>query len=527
MVETNENKLPVGIQSFEKIRKGGYLYVDKTDIIWQLANRDKTYNYLSRPRRFGKSVLVDTLEAYFLGKKELFEGLKIMELETEWVKRPVIRLDMSCAGAEPDTLRSYLDITFDRLEKEYGITPKPTAQLADRFNAIIQTACTQTGHQVAILIDEYDSPLQHSWKTPHHEACTAIYREVFAILKANDKYEKFVFITGITKFTQISLFSVLNNLSNISFEPEYAAICGITKEEVLLDFKPEINKLAEYEGWTYDEAVAQLTAYYDGYHFSRRNMVDVFNPFSLINALADSDLKNYWASSGATSLLPKFVDDMELKLGNFDPCTILRQTIETSDVTGGGAELFLYQSGYLTIKDYQMGVYILGFPNYEVRQALYETVLPALTLRGSGDVQSTQSGLFLALQLGNLPEAMKCLKALIADVPYSNKKLASMDMEERYRLILSTIFNAIGCQVEVEKMIATGRIDMVVGTTNFIYVLELKLTNNGGIDTATEQMRAKQYAEPFKADRRKVTALAIELDDMGKGLVDWKEVTSF
>ena len=524
MVETNDRRLPVGIQSFEKIRKDGYLYVDKTDIIWQLANRNKTYNYLSRPRRFGKSVLVDTLEAYFMGKKELFEGLKIMQLETEWVKRPVIRLDMSRAGAEPETLRSYLDITFDRLEKEYGITPKPTAQLADRFNAIIVGSYEQTGQQVAILIDEYDSPLQHSWKTPHHEACTSIYREVFAILKADDKYEKFVFITGITKFTQISLFSVLNNLSNISFEPEYAAICGITKEEVLRDFKPEINKLAEYENWTFDEAVAKLTAYYDGYHFSRRNMVDVFNPFSLINALADSDLKNYWASSGATSLLPKFVDDMELKLGNFDPCTILRQTIETSDVTGGGAELFLYQSGYLTIKDYQMGVYILGFPNSEVRQALYETVLPALTLRSNGDIQSTQSGLFLALQLGNLPEAMKCLKALIADVPYSNKKLASMDMEERYRLIMSIIFNAIGCRVEVEKMIATGRIDMEEETTNFIYVLALKLSNNGGVDAAEEQMKAKQYAEPFKADKRKVIALAIELDDMGKGLVDWKEV---
>ena len=524
MIETNDRRLPVGIQSFEKIRKDGYLYVDKTDIIWQLANRGKKYNYLSRPRRFGKSVLVDTLEAYFMGKKELFEGLKIMQMETEWVKRPVIRLDMSRAGAEPATLRSYLDITFGRLEEEYGITPKPTAQLADRFNAIIVGAYEQTGQQVAILIDEYDSPLQHSWKTPQHEACTAIYREVFAILKADDKYEKFVFITGITKFTQISLFSVLNNLSNISFEPEYAAICGITKEEVLRDFKPEINKLAECEDWTFDEAVAQLTAYYDGYHFCRRNMVDVFNPFSLINALADSDLKNYWASSGATSLLPKFVDDMELKLGNFDPCTILRQTIETSDVTGGGAELFLYQSGYLTIKDYQMGVYILGFPNSEVRQALYETVLPALTLRSNGDIQSTQSGLFLALQLGNLPEAMKCLKALIADVPYSNKKLASMDMEERYRLIMSTIFNAIGCRVEVEKMIATGRIDMVVEVTNFIYVLELKLSNNGGVDAAEEQMKAKQYAEPFKADKRKVIALAIELDDMGKGLVDWKEV---
>ena len=366
--------------------------------------------------------------------------------------------------------------------------------------------------------------MQHSWRTPHHEACTNIYREVFAILKADDKYEKFVFITGITKFTQISLFSVLNNLSNISFEPEYAAICGITKEEMLRDFKPEIGKLAAYEDWTYDEAVAQLSAYYDGYHFSRRNMVDVFNPFSLINALADSDLKNYWASSGATTLLPKFVDDMELRLGQFDPCPILRQIIETSDVTGGGAELFLYQSGYLTIKDYQMGVYILGFPNQEVRQALYETVLPALTLRSNSNIQSVQSGLLLALQLGNLPEAMKCLKALVADVPYSNKKLASMDMEERYRLILSTIFNAIGCRVEVEKMIATGRIDMVVETIHIIYVLELKLSNNGGIDAAAEQIRSRQYAEPFKADKRRVVALAIELDDKGKGLIDWKEV---
>ena len=524
MVEINDRRLPVGIQSFEEIRKQGCLYVDKTDIIWQLVNRGKKYNYLSRPRRFGKSVLVDTLETYFMGKKELFEGLKIMQLETEWVKRPVIRLDMSQAGAEPESVRSYLDDVFNTLETEYRIVVRQDSSLAVRFKNIIETTYNKTGLQVAILIDEYDSPLQHSWKTPHHEACTAIYREVFAVLKSQDKYEKFVFITGITKFTQISLFSVLNNLSNISFEPEYAAVCGITKEEVLRDFEPEINKLAEYEDWTFDEAVAKLTAYYDGYHFSRRNMVDVFNPFSLINALADSDLKNYWASSGATSLLPKFVDDMELKLGNFDPCTILRQTIETSDVTGGGAELFLYQSGYLTIKGYINGTYLLGIPNFEVRQALNEIVLPTLTMRKNNDLQSTQAFLNAHLSVGNLPEAMKCLKALIADVPYSNKKLASMDMEERYRLILSTIFNAIGCRVEVEKMIATGRIDMVVEVTNFIYVLELKLSNNGGVDAAEEQMKAKQYAEPFKADKRKVIALAIELDDMGKGLVDWKEV---
>ena len=524
MVETNDRRLPVGIQSFEKIRKEGYLYVDKTDIIWQLANRNKTYHYLSRPRRFGKSVLVDTLEAYFMGKKELFEGLKIMQLETEWVKRPVIRLDMSRAGAEPETLRSYLNNIFRQYEKVYSLVPDPTDSLADRFDAIIQTAYEQTGQQVAILIDEYDSPLQHSWKTPQHEACTAIYREVFAILKADDKYEKFVFITGITKFTQISLFSVLNNLSNISFEPEYAALCGITKEEVVRDFKPEINKLASRKGWTFDEAVAQLTAYYDGYHFSHENMVDIFKPFSLINALADSKLRNYWASSGATSLLPKFVDDLEIRLKDFDHSALLDTIIETSDVTGGGAELFLYQSGYLTIKGYISGAYLLGIPNFEVRQALNEIVLPTLAMRKNNDLQSTQAFLNIHLSLGNLPEAMKCLKALIADVPYSNKKLASMDMEERYRLILSTIFNAIGCRVEVEKMIATGRIDMVVEVTNFIYVLELKLSNNGGVDAAEEQMKAKQYAEPFKADKRKVIALAIELDDMGKGLVDWKEV---
>ena len=524
MAETRNRRLPVGIQSFEEIREGGYLYVDKTDIVWQLANRGKKYNYLSRPRRFGKSVLVDTLEAYFLGKRELFEGLRIMELEREWVKRPVIRLDMSQAGAEPKSVRSYLDNAFHNLETEYGIVVRQESSLAVRFKNIIEGAYNKTGQQVAILIDEYDSPLQHSWRTPHHEACTSIYREVFAILKADDKYEKFVFITGITKFTQISLFSVLNNLSNISFEPEYAAICGITKEEMLRDFKPEIHKLAEYERRTFDEAVALLTAHYDGYHFSHDNMVDVFNPFSLINALADSKLRNYWASSGATSMLPKFVDDMEIRLKDFDHCALISTTIETSDVTGGGPELFLYQSGYLTIKGYVNGTYLLGIPNFEVRQALNEIVLPTLAMRKNNDLQSPQAFLNLYLSVGNLPEAMKCLKALVADVPYSNKKLASMDMEERYRLILSTIFNAIGCRVEVEKMIATGRIDMVVETIHIIYVLELKLSNNGGIDAAAEQIRSRQYAEPFKADKRRVVALAIELDDKGKGLIDWKEV---
>ncbi len=520
----NDRRLPVGIQSFQKIREENFLYVDKTDLIWKLTNRGKTYNYLSRPRRFGKSVLVDTLQAYFEGKKELFEGLRIMDMEKNWTCRPVIRLDMSRGGANAETLRSYLNIRFRQYEEVYNITPETTAQLADRFDGIITTAYQKTGQQVAILIDEYDAPLQHSWKTPEHDRCTEVYREVFAILKADDEYEKFVFITGITKFTQISLFSVLNNLSNISFDAPYAAICGITKQEITDNFMPEIEAMGENNGWTAEETLEQLKANYDGYHFSRSNMVDVFNPFSLINALADGEIRNYWASSDATSLLPKFVDDMEIRLQEFDHCAMVGRIVETSDVTGGGPELFLYQTGYLTIKGYQNGVYLLGIPNHEVRQALNEMVLPALSMRKSGETQSTQAFLLYYLSIGNLPEAKKCLKALIADVPYSNKKLASMDMEERYRLIMSTIFNAIGCHVEVERMLSLGRIDMVVEIYGYIYVMELKLSKNGGLAAAEKQILANRYTEPFKGGKRKVVALAVELDDMGKGLIDWKEV---
>ena len=524
MTETNDRRLPVGIQSFETIRKEGYLYVDKTDIIWQLANRGKKYNYLSRPRRFGKSVLVDTLQAYFEGKKELFEGLKIMDLEKEWKHYPVIRLDMSRGGANAGTLRSYLNLRFKEYENLYGITPDPTARLADRFHGILSAANKKTGLQVAILIDEYDSPLQHSWKTPQHDECTEVYREVFAILKADDNYERFVFITGITKFTKISLFSVLNNLTNISFDAPYAALCGITRDEIKENFMPEITMMGEQNGWSTDETIEQLQAYYDGYHFSRKNMVDVFNPFSLINALSDNELRNYWAASGATSLLPKFVDDLDIRLKDFENCALISSVIETSDVTGGGPELFLYQSGYLTIKGYMSGTYLLGIPNHEVRQALNEIVLPTLAMRKTNDTMSTQAFLNLYMDTGNLPEAMKCLKALIADVPYSNKKLASMDMEERYRLIMSTIFNAIGCRVQVEKMLATVRIDLVVTTIYYIYVIELKLSQNGGISAAEKQIIANNYLEPFKADKRKVVGLAIELDDLGKGLLDWKVV---
>ncbi len=316
----------------------------------------------------------------------------------------------------------------------------------------------------------------------------------------------------------------MNNLTNISFQPDYAAICGITEQEIGDNFQPELERMGEENGWTSQEMHCRLKDYYDGYHFSYRNMVDVYNPFSLVNALSTLELGNYWASSGATSLLPKFVDDMELRLRDFNNCRIMRDTLEMSDVTGGGAELFLYQSGYLTIKNCDDFGYILGFPNKEVKRALYDVVLPSLTLQKVGEVKSMQSNLYAQLGLGQTDAAMKTLKSLIADVPYSNKKLASMDMEERYRLIISTILNAIGLDVETERMIATGRIDMTVKTLRYIYIMELKLRNNGGKDAATQQILDRQYLESFKADKRKVIGLAIELDETGKGLLDWKVV---
>lgn len=527
MVMAEENKirrLPVGIQSFKEIRMGNFHYVDKTDLVWMLVNEGDKYNYLSRPRRFGKSVLVNTLQMYLEGRKELFEGLKIMDLEKEWLQRPVIRLDMSRGGASAEEIKSYLNNTFAIYEEKYDIRINLDDSLGDRFDRIIQTAYQQTGLQVAILIDEYDSPLQHSWKTPEHEACTAVYRSVFAILKADDEFERFVFITGITKFTQISLFSVLNNLTNISFEPQYVSICGITEEEISENFQPEMERMGEKNGWNMQETHDNLKEYYDGYHFSFRNLVDIYNPYSLINALNSGELRNFWAASGATSLLSKFVDDIEIDLEHFEECYIDRETLELSDVVDGGAELFLYQSGYLTIKSYEDEVYTLGFPNEEVKKALYKMVVPALTMRANSKIVSTQTLLMKTMREGNVAEAMRHLKALIADVPYSNKKLASMDMEERYRLIISTLLNAIGMKVEVEKMIATGRIDIVAKTPRFIYVIELKLSKNGGKAAGIEQIKNNQYLEPFKSDLRKTIGLSIELDDLGKGLLDWEEV---
>ena len=518
MVEINDRRLPVGIQSFEVIREGGYLYVDKTDIIWQLANRDKKYNYLSRPRRFGKSVLVDTLEAYFLGKKELFEGLKIMQMETEWVKRPVIRLDMSRAGAAPESVRSYLDNAFHQLESEYDIAVRQDSSLADRFDAIIQTAYNKTGLQVAILIDEYDSPLQHSWKTPQHEACTAVYREVFAILKADDKYEKFVFITGITKFTQISLFSVLNNLSNISFEPEYAAICGITKEEVLRDFKPEINKLAEYEDWTFDEAVAQLTAYYDGYHFTRFSP-DIFNPYSLLNCLAENKFGSYWFTSGT----PTYLINMMRKYQVVPTDVITRVEADASEFDVPTENMptimpLLYQSGYITIKEYHedYNYYVLDVPNKEVKMGLTKALIPSYVTQNTLATTNTARRIAQALDKQNMEEALTLLQTFLGTVPYCN----NAHYEGHYQQMLFIIFSLLtDYQVDVEVHTPNGRVDVVLLTHTDLFLLEIKLDRSA--KSAMQQINLKNYHKRFALSGKPITKVGINFNSKTGNIDNW------
>ncbi len=524
MQTTISRKLPVGIQTFSEIREERYVYVDKTDIVWNLVNHGSKYNYLSRPRRFGKSLLVTTLQAYFEGRKELFEGLKIMGLETEWTARPVIRLDMSKAGETLASLKSYLNQAFGEYERKFGSPIVEGDTFQTRLHNIISTAHETSGLKVAVLIDEYDFPLQHSWGTPEHDKCAATYREVFTILKADDEHIRFVFITGVTKFTQISLFSALNNLVNISLDAEVESICGISEKEMRNYLMPEIEEMAKRNSMDREVVIAKLKNLYDGYHFSPDMTADIYNPFSLINALFKKRLGHYWASSGSSTLITKFVKDAEVRLREFDGCRVDASIFENSDIGNGGPEIFLYQSGYLTIKGYRNGVYTLGFPNAEVRQTLYETVLPILAMRVENNTQNAQGVLKMDLMDGILPEAMDALKALISDVPYSNKKLESMDMEERYRLIISTILNAIGLNVEVERMLATGRIDLVAKSSNFTYVIELKLQKNGGLKAAADQIRDNHYLEPFRGTGSKVIGIAIELDDYGKGMTGWKEV---
>ncbi len=517
-------RLPFDIQSFYEIRTKKMAYVDKTDLMWDLVHSGKYY-FLSRPRRFGKSILLDTMRCYFEGKRELFEGLKIMDYETDWTCHPVIRFDMSGMDGTADIFFSRLDDMLSDYEQKYGLTPANCRDLGSRFKRIILSAYEQSGEEVVVLIDEYDRPLQQSWGTDEHEQCKNIYRSMLEMLKPLGDQLRFVFLTGITKFTQLSLFSSINNLSNISFDGKYAAICGVTNEELHTYFEPYVQRFADTRGISLEECFQLLKDNYDGYHFSDDNMVDIYNPYSLVNALEKQRVGSFWASSGATSLLQKFVPDLDLYINKYDhDYAIDRIMAETSDVGSADPALFLYQSGYLTIKSSDDYSYVLGFPNAEVRTALYKVVMPAMTMQREAMNRNAHIRLIYALNDGNTDEAFALLQALVADVPYGNKRLNVMGVEERYRLIIVTILRSIGFITYEERMQAGGRPDIVTFAKNYVYVIELKLEGNGGVEAAAEQIRDRHYTEPYLTDGRPVIALAVAMNDEGKGLTEYKVV---
>ena len=517
-------RLPFDLQSFYEIRTKHMAYADKTDLMWKLVHSGKYY-FLSRPRRFGKSLLLDTMRCYFEGRRELFEGLKIMDYETEWVQYPVIRFDMSGMDGTAAIFFSRLDNMLSDYEKIYNLTPTNRQDIGSRFKEIIMEAKAQTGHEVVVLIDEYDRPLQQSWGTDEHEQCKNLYRSLLEMLKPLGDQLRFVFLTGITKFTQLSLFSSINNLHNISFDGDYAAICGVSADEIHTYFEPYVQRLADEYGISLDGAYQLLKENYDGYHFSRKNMVDVYNPFSLVNALEKREITSYWASSGATTLLQKFVPDLDIHIGDYDhDYPIDRVMMETSDVGNADPALFLYQSGYLTIKSSTDRSYLLGYPNQEVREAMCKMVLPAMTLQRINQYRSHQLRMADALDIGQVDVAFRYLQALVADIPYGNKRLNVMGMEERYRLLIATLLRAVGFVTETEHMQAGGRPDVVLYAKNYIYVIELKLEGNGGVEAAAEQIRDRRYIDPYLADGRPVIALAIAMNDEGKGLTEYKIV---
>ena len=512
-------RLPVGIQTFSEIKNLDMLYVDKTEYIWNMINLSK-YIFLSRPRRFGKSLLVSTLQAYFEGKKELFKGLAMERLEKEWVEYPVLRFSMASGKhMEKDQLERYLGNRLAEYEGQYGIV-HPATDNNDRLTALIQAAYRQTGRQVVILIDEYDAPLLD---VVHEEKTLPILRNVmrnfYSPLKDCDPYLRFVFLTGITKFSQLSIFSELNNLKNISMRPDYAAVCGITKEEMLTQMSDYINDFASYNEITREEAVSQLRRQYDGYHFTWPSP-DIFNPYSLLNAFQDHELTNYWFSSGTPTYLiemmrrfdtlPSDINRMEAMSSEFDAPTEGMQSIIP----------LLYQSGYVTIKGYdrEAELYTLDIPNKEVRIGLMRSLLPLYAPKVSGRGMTMAAKMSLALRNDDIDGALELLQAYLLTVPYCN----NANSEGHYQQMLYIIFSFLGHfnGLDVEVHTPTGRVDMVMRTQNTLYLFELKLNKNA--QTAMNQIDLKNYASKFSLTGLPVVKVGINFDSERRTISDWQ-----
>lgn len=508
---------PLGIQTFEKIRKGDMLYLDKTAYIYRMTHGASPYVFLSRPRRFGKSLLVSTLKSYFEGKKELFEGLAIEKLEKEWTAYPV--LHFSLAGGkfmDKEQLESHLSFLLSEKEKLFGIESQSSLCNTRLFN-LIQTAYQQTGKQVVLLIDEYDAPLLD---VVHEEENLTQLRQVmrnfYSPIKDADPYLRFVFITGITKFSQVSIFSELNNINNISMQPEYAGLCGITKEEVENQLQVDIASLAERLGKTYDETLEAITTNYDGYHFTWPSP-DVFNPFSLLAAFTNGNLDPYWFSTGTPTYLLEMMRKFNVLPSDLSKIEARKFEFDAPTENMTSLTPLLYQSGYLTIKDYDADfeVYTLDLPNREIRIGLFQNLLPNYLAFGqSGAVTIAKIARFI--RNDDMNGALQLLQSFLSTVPYCNVK----NYEGHYQQMLYVIFTLLTeYMVDVEVHTPHGRIDMVLMTRTRIYLLELKL--NKDAQTAMHQINLKHYRERFSLSPLPVTKVGVNFDSEKGNITDW------
>ena len=508
---------PIGIQTFEKIRTRNYMYVDKTEYIYRMVHADSNYFFLSRPRRFGKSLLTSTLEAYFQGRKDLFKGLAMDLLETEWTEYPVLRFDMSLGKhMEKEQLERYLSSQLELMEHKYGIlTESPDANI--RLTNLIRRAYEQTGRQVVVLIDEYDAPLLD---VVHEEKNLPVLRNImrnfYSPLKACDPYLRFVFLTGITKFSQLSIFSELNNIKNISMLPEYAAICGITEEEMATQMDEDLDILAGRLNVNREEVVKKLKAHYDGYHFAWPSP-DIYNPFSLLNAFADGRLDSYWFGSGTPTyliemlnrfgVLPSKIGGNEVVAADFDAPTERMESITP----------LLYQSGYVTIKGYDemFQIYTLDIPNAEVRIGLMRSLIPYYVTRDTQSTNTTVVNLARALVRGDMDGMLRLLQTFLSTVPYCDRT----DYEGHYQQMLYIIFSLLGAYVDVEVRTPMGRVDMVMRTATTLYIVELKL--NQSAEAAMQQIDLKNYPERFALCGLPMVKVSINFDMERHTLKDW------
>ncbi len=508
---------PIGIQTFEEIIRRNLLYVDKTEYVYRMTHCGGKHFFLSRPRRFGKSLLASTLHSYFAGKKELFKGLAIEKLEQEWTEYPVLHFDMSGGKhMDKEQLERYLADILSEQERNWGyISEKNDSNL--RLIDLIDTAYTKANKQVVILIDEYDAPLLDvAHKEEELEVLRNVMRNFYSPLKMREGKLRFVFLTGITKFSQMSIFSELNNMTNVSMDDEYAGICGITKEELTTQMTADIDALAEKLGKTHDETLSALQEYYDGYHFSA-NSPDIFNPFSLLNALDRKRLDYYWFASGT----PTYLIEM-LKKYHVMPSEIGGEDADKTEFDAPTEHMtsvipLLYQSGYITIKAYdpETDLYTLDLPNKEIRVGLYRCLLPnyigANTVKGT----TTIAKMSALIRRGNMDGALQMLRTYLATVPYC----ANTDSEGHYQQMMYVIFSILNNYVDLEVRTQQGRVDMVLRTATHLYLFELKLNKDAA--TAMNQINLKEYPKRFALCGLPIVKVGINFDVATRNITDW------